>query len=153
MSVTEQECQCSCSDNLFKELEQFIEKLKKDKKGNLKALRTGTAKIKVYAKATGTFNKASRTITVKVTKKTAAKPTTPKPVVKPTTTPKPVQPETKPAEKPEQTEQQADSERYVLYFGRFDAQKGIETLLKVCRALPQIQRFPRAARRSHAWRG
>ena len=75
-----------------------------DKKGNLKALRTGTAKIKVYAKATGTFNKASRTITVKVTKKTAAKPTTPKPVVKPTTTPKPVQPETKPAEKPEQTE-------------------------------------------------
>ena len=75
-----------------------------DKKGNLKALRTGTAKIKVYAKATGTFNKASRTITVKVTKKTAAKPTTPKPVVKPTTTPKPVQPETKPTEKPEQTE-------------------------------------------------
>ena len=75
-----------------------------DKKGNLKALRTGTEKIKVYAKATGTFNKASRTITVKVTKKTAAKPTTPKPVVKPTTTPKPVQPETKPAEKPEQTE-------------------------------------------------
>ena len=75
-----------------------------DKKGNLKALRTGTAKIKVYAKATGTFNKASRTITVKVTKKTAAKPTTPKPVVKPTTTPKPVQTETKPAEKPEQTE-------------------------------------------------
>ena len=75
-----------------------------DKKGNLKALRPGTAKIKVYAKATGTFNKASRTITVKVTKKTAAKPTTPKPVVKPTTTPKPVQTETKPAEKPEQTE-------------------------------------------------
>ncbi len=71
-----------------------------DKKGNLKALRPGTAKIKVYAKATGTFNKASRTITVKVTKKTAAKPTTPNPVVKPTTTPKPVQPETKPAEKP-----------------------------------------------------
>ena len=75
-----------------------------DKKGNLKALRTGTAKIKVYAKATGTFNKASRTITVKVVKKAAAKPATPKPVVKPTATPKPVQPETKPAEKPEQTE-------------------------------------------------
>ena len=81
-----------------------------DKKGNLKALRTGTAKIKVYAKATGTFNKASRTITVKVVKKAAAKPTTPKPVVKPTATPKPVQPETpsqpetKPTEKPEQTE-------------------------------------------------
>jgi len=75
-----------------------------DKKGNLKALRTGTAKIKVYAKATGTFNKASRTITVKVVKKAAAKPTTPKPVVKPTATPKPVQPETKPTGKPEQTE-------------------------------------------------
>ena len=75
-----------------------------DKKGNLKALRPGTAKITIYAKATGTFNKASHTITVKVTKKTAAKPTTPKPVVKPTATPKPVQPETKPAEKPEQTE-------------------------------------------------
>ena len=75
-----------------------------DKKGNLKALRIGTAKIKVYAKATGTFNKASRTITVKVVKKAVAKPTTPKPVVKPTATPKPVQPETKPAEKPEQTE-------------------------------------------------
>ena len=75
-----------------------------DKKGNLKALRPGTAKITIYAKATGTFNKASRTITVKVTKKTAAKPITPKPVVKPTTTPKPVQPETKPAKKPEQTE-------------------------------------------------
>lgn len=87
-----------------------------DKKGNLKALRTGTAKIKVYAKATGTFNKASRTITVKVTKKTAAKPTTPKPVVKPTTTPKPVQPETKPAEKPEQTET-PDNTSYVVELG------------------------------------
>lgn len=76
-----------------------------DKKGNLKALRTGTAKIKVYAKATGTFNKASRTITVKVTKKTAAKPTTPKPVVKPTTTPTPKQTETaRPTEPPKQTE-------------------------------------------------
>ena len=75
-----------------------------DKKGNLKALRPGTEKITIYEKPTGTFNKASRTITVKVTKKTAAKPITPKPVVKPTTTPKPVQPETKPAKKPEQTE-------------------------------------------------
>ncbi len=27
---------------------------------------------------------------------------------------------------------------YVLYFGRFSAEKGIETLLKVCRELPQI---------------
>ena len=76
-----------------------------DKKGNLKALRTGTAKIKVYAKATGTFNKASRTITVKVVKKAVAKPTTPKPV-QPETKPaeKPEQTETKPTEKPEQTE-------------------------------------------------
>ena len=75
-----------------------------DKKGNLKALRPGTTKITIYAKASGAYNKASRTITVKVVKKAAAKPTTPKPVVKPTATPKPVQPETKPAEKPEQTE-------------------------------------------------
>ena len=75
-----------------------------DKKGNLRALKTGTAKITIYAKASGAYNKASRTITVKVVKKAAAKPTTPKPVVKPTATPKPVQPETKPAEKPEQTE-------------------------------------------------
>lgn len=77
-----------------------------DKKGNLKALRSGTAKITVYAKATEIFNKASRTITVKVTKKTAVKPTTaPKPVqpeTKPTV--KPVQPETKPTEKPVQPE-------------------------------------------------
>ena len=84
-----------------------------DKKGNLKALRTGTAKITVYAKATGTFNKASRTITVKVTKKTAAKPTTLKPVVKPTATPKPVQPETKPTVKPEQTEAPKETETEV----------------------------------------
>lgn len=84
-----------------------------DKKGNLKALRPGTAKIIVYAKATETFNKASRTVTVKVAKKAdvkpAVKPTTaPKPVVKPTEKPEqtetPSQPETKPAEKPEQTE-------------------------------------------------
>lgn len=95
-----------------------------DKKGNLKALRPGTAKITVYAKATGTFNKASRTITVKVSKKTAVKPTAPKPEqpetkpsvkpvqpeVKPTE--KPVQPETKPTEKPEQTEK-PDNTSYV----------------------------------------
>ena len=94
-----------------------------DKKGNLKALRTGTAKIKVYAKATGTFNKASRTITVKVTKKTAAKPTTPKPVQpetkpaeKPEQTETPSQPETKPTEKPEQTEA-PDNTSYVVELG------------------------------------
>ena len=89
-----------------------------DKKGNLKALRPGTAKITVYAKATGTFNKASRTITVTVVKKKAAprqtesvKPAQPevkptekpvKPEVKPTE--KPVQPEVKPTEKPVQPE-------------------------------------------------
>lgn len=29
-------------------------------------------------------------------------------------------------------------ERYVLYFGRFSREKGVETLLQVCRKLPQI---------------
>ena len=52
MSVTEQECQCSCSDNLFKELEQFIEKLKKDKKGSLK---DRALLIEVLHKAQGLF--------------------------------------------------------------------------------------------------
>ena len=72
-----------------------------DKKGNLKALRTGTAKIKVYAKATGTFNKASRTITVTVVKKKAAPRQTES--VKPAQTQK--QTETaRPTEPPKQTE-------------------------------------------------
>ena len=72
-----------------------------DKKGNLKALRTGTAKIKVYAKATGTFNKASRTITVTVVKKKSAPRQTES--VKPAQTPK--QTETaRPTEPPKQTE-------------------------------------------------
>lgn len=43
-----------------------------DKKGNLTAKKTGTAKITVTAPANGTYNKASRTITVTVVKKTAA---------------------------------------------------------------------------------
>lgn len=75
-----------------------------DKKGNLKALRPGTAKIKVYAKATGTFNKASRTITVKVVKKATAPKQTE--TVKPTAVPK--QTETKaPETQPPQTETKA----------------------------------------------
>lgn len=59
-----------------------------DKKGNLTAKKTGTAKIKVTASASGTYNKASRTITVTVIKKvtTVDKPTTP---AKPTATPAP----------------------------------------------------------------
>ena len=59
-----------------------------DKKGNLTAKKTGTAKIKVTASASGTYNKASRTITVTVIKKvtTVDKPTTP---AKPTATPVP----------------------------------------------------------------
>lgn len=52
-----------------------------DKKGNLTAKKAGTAKITVTAPANGTYNKASRTITV-----TVAKPTTP---AKPTATPVP----------------------------------------------------------------
>lgn len=43
-----------------------------DKKGNLTAKKTGTAKIKVTASASGTYNKASRTVTVTVVKKKAA---------------------------------------------------------------------------------
>ena len=43
-----------------------------DKKGNFTAKKTGTAKITVTAPANGSYNKASRTITVTVVKKTAA---------------------------------------------------------------------------------
>lgn len=43
-----------------------------DKKGNLTAKKTGTAKIKVTASASGTYNKASRTVTVTVVKKKTA---------------------------------------------------------------------------------
>ena len=46
-----------------------------DKKGNLTAKKTGTAKIKITASASGTYNKASRTITVTVVKKSIPKQT------------------------------------------------------------------------------
>lgn len=64
-----------------------------DKKGNMKALKAGSVKITVYAKTSGVYNKASKTVTVKVgNKATAAKPVTPtqKPESpKPTATPVP----------------------------------------------------------------
>jgi len=63
-----------------------------DKKGNLRALKTGTAKITISAKASGIYNKASKTIAVTVSKAVASKPITPtrKPEAsKPTTTPTP----------------------------------------------------------------
>ena len=63
-----------------------------DKKGNLRALKTGTAKITISAKASGMYNKASKTIVVTVSKAVASKPTTPtrKPEApKPTSTPVP----------------------------------------------------------------
>ena len=63
-----------------------------DKKGNLRALKTGTAKITISAKASGIYNKASKTIAVTVSKAVASKPITPtrKPEAsKPTTTPVP----------------------------------------------------------------
>ena len=72
-----------------------------DKKGNLTAKKTGTAKIKVTASASGTYNKASRTITVTVVKKKSAPRQTES--VKPAQTPK--QTETaRPTEPPKQTE-------------------------------------------------
>ena len=75
-----------------------------DKKGNLKALRPGTTKITIYAKASGAYNKAFRTITVKVVKKAAAPKQTE--TVKPTAVPK--QTETKaPETQPPQTETKA----------------------------------------------
>lgn len=80
-----------------------------DKKGNLKALKTGTAKITIYAKASGAYNKAFRTITVKVVKKAAAPKQTE--TVKPTAVPKqtePKAPETQPPQtQPPQTETRA----------------------------------------------
>ena len=72
-----------------------------DKKGNLTAKKTGTAKITVTASASGTYNKASRTITVTVVKKKAAPRQTES--VKPAQTQK--QTETaRPTEPPKQTE-------------------------------------------------
>ena len=63
-----------------------------DKKGNLKALKVGTAKITVSAKTSGIYNKASKTIIIKVVNKAPVKPVTPtkKPEAqKPTETPEP----------------------------------------------------------------
>ena len=56
-----------------------------DKKGNLTAKKTGTAKITVTALANNTYNKASRTITATVVKKSIPKQTE---SVKPTQSPK-----------------------------------------------------------------
>lgn len=81
-----------------------------DKKGNLTAKKTGTAKIKVTATASGTYNKASRTITVTVVKKKAAprqtesvKPALPS---KQTETARPTEPP-KQTEPPKETETEA----------------------------------------------
>lgn len=72
-----------------------------DKKGNLTAKKTGTAKITVTAPANGTYNKASRTITV-----TVAKPTTPaKPIATPVPTATPESTKTpQPTATPDPTE-------------------------------------------------
>ena len=89
-----------------------------DKKGNLTAKKTGTAKIKVTASASGTYNKASRTVTVTVVKKKAAprqtesvKPAQPP---KQTETARPTEPPkqtetTKPVDPPKETETEAPS--------------------------------------------
>lgn len=61
-------------------------------KGYITGKKVGTAKIYITAKATGTYNKATKTVTVKVVKKPSVpvKPTvTPRPTAKPTATPKP----------------------------------------------------------------
>lgn len=77
-----------------------------DKKGNLTAKKTGTAKITVTAPANGTYNKASRTITVTVVKKSIPKQTE---SVKPALPPK--QTETaRPTEPPKQTEPPKETE-------------------------------------------
>lgn len=79
-----------------------------DKKGNLKAKKTGMAKVTVTAPANGTYNKASRTITVTVVKKTAATPKQTE-TVKPALPPK--QTETaRPTEPPKQTESPKETE-------------------------------------------
>ena len=72
-----------------------------DKKGNLTAKKTGKAKIKVTASASGTYNKASRTVTITVVKKK----TTPRQTesVKPAQTPKQTE-AARPTEPPKQTE-------------------------------------------------
>lgn len=89
-----------------------------DKKGNLTAKKTGTAKIKITASASGTYNKASRTITVTVVKKKAAprqtesvKPAQPPKqteAARPTEPPKQTE-TTKPVDPPKETETEAPS--------------------------------------------
>lgn len=77
-----------------------------DKKGNLTAKKTGTAKITVTALANNTYNKTSRTITVTVVKKSIPKQTE---SVKPALPPK--QTETaRPTEPPKQTEPPKETE-------------------------------------------
>ena len=78
-----------------------------DKKGNLRALKSGTVKITIYAKTSGVYNKASRTVTIKVVNKAAS--SKPAVTVKPTTKPQPPkQTETKaPETDPPQTETKA----------------------------------------------
>ena len=65
-----------------------------DQNGNLTAQRPGTAKITLSAKASVTFNKASRIVTVKVVKKTTQPVTTPKPAPQPVPQPSPTPTET-----------------------------------------------------------
>ena len=73
-----------------------------DQNGNLEALKPGTAKITLSAKASVTFNKASRIVTVKVVKKTTQPVTTPKPTPQPV---QPVQPVPQPSPTPTETPQ------------------------------------------------
>lgn len=79
-----------------------------DKKGNLKAKKPGTAKVTVTAPANGTYNKASRTITVTVVKKTAATPKQTE-TVKPALPPKQME-TARPTEPPKQTEPPKETE-------------------------------------------
>lgn len=77
-----------------------------DQNGNLTAQRPGTAKITLSAKASVTFNKASRIVTVKVVKKTTQPVTTPKPAPQPVPQPvQPVQPVPQPSPTPTETPQ------------------------------------------------
>ena len=77
-----------------------------DQNGNLTAKRPGTAKITLSAKASVTFNKASRIVTVKVVKKTTQPVTTPKPAPQPVPQPvQPIQPVPQPSPTPTETPQ------------------------------------------------
>lgn len=50
---------------------------------------------------------------------------------------------------PEMSEKQVEKEGYVLYFGRYSKEKGIETLMRACEMLPQIP-FVFAGKGDHA---